>query len=436
MTTSAKPDFQISLEPERYELAAPPAYRFDVDRREFFKFLGAGILIIGALKNADALQESGARRTGESLPQEIGAWLHLGENSIVTVYTGKVEVGQNIRTSLSQCVAEELHVPVSKIQMVMGDTQLTPFDMGTFGSRTTPTMSPQLRKVAAAARDLLIGLAAAEWQIDRKRLIAADGRVTDPESKRTLEYAALAKGQQLTQTISTEDPLLPAAQWTVQGQSLPKVDGRDFVTGKHRYPCDQKLPGMLHGKILRPASFGATLASIDTHEAEKISGVTVVRDGNFVGVAAPSAEIASRAVAAIRAEWKAEPQPSNKELFDYLKQNATKGDDPTGDGSRFDAGSVEQALASADHRLQQTYTVSYIAHAPLEPRAALAQWSGDNLTVWTGTQRPFGVRGELAEAFRVPEKSIRVLMPDTGSGYGGKHTGEAAIEAARLARAA
>ena len=233
-------------------------------------------------------------------------------------------------------------VPVSEIKMVMGDTQLTPFDMGTFGSRTTPTMSPQLRKVAAAARDLLIGLAAAEWQIDRKRLIAADGRVTDPETKRSVEYAALAKGQQLTQTISTEDPLIPAAQWVVQGQSLAKVDGRDFVTGKHRYPSDHKLPGMLHGKILRPASFGATLASIDTHQAEQIPGVTVVRDGNFVGVVAPTAEIASRAVAAIRAEWKAEPQPSNKELFDYLKKNATKGEDPTGDGSRYEAGSMEK----------------------------------------------------------------------------------------------
>ena len=193
---------------------------------------------------------------------------------------------------------------------------------------------------------------------------------------------------------------------------------------------------MLHGKILRPASFGATLASIDTHQAEQIPGVTVARDGNFVGVVAPTAETASRAVAAIRAEWKAEPQPSNKELFEYLKNNATKGEDPTGDGSRYETGSVEKGLASADHRLQQTYTVSYIAHAPLEPRAALAQWSGDNLTVWTGTQRPFGVRSELAEAFRIPEESVRVLMPDTGSGYGGKHTGEAAIEAARLARAA
>jgi len=297
-------------------------------------------------------------------------------------------------------------------------------------------MSPQLRKVAAAARDLLIGLAANQWQIDRKRLVAADGKVTDPETKRSVEYAGLVKGQQFTQTISAEDLFIPPTQWTVQGQSLPKVDGRDFVTGKHRYPSDQTLSEMLHGKILRPASFGATLVSIDTHEAEQIPAVTVVHDGNFVGVAAPSAEIASRAVKAIRAEWKTEPQPSEKELFEYLKNNAVENKNPIRNASRDEAGSVEKALASADHRLQQTYTVSYIAHAPLEPRAALAQWSGDNLTVWTGTQRPFGVRSELAEAFRIPEDRVRVLMPDTGSGYGGKHTGEAAIEAARLARAA
>jgi isoquinoline 1-oxidoreductase len=193
---------------------------------------------------------------------------------------------------------------------------------------------------------------------------------------------------------------------------------------------------MLHGKILRPVSFGATLVSVDAHEAEQISAVTVVHDGNFVGVVAPSVEIASCAVKAIRAEWKTEPQPSGKDLFEYLKKNVVEDEDPTGNASRDTAGSVEKALASADHRLQQTYTVSYIAHAPLEPRAALAQWSGDNLTVWTGTQRPFGVRSELAEAFRIPEERVRVLMPDTGSGYGGKHTGEAAIEAARLARAA
>jgi isoquinoline 1-oxidoreductase len=164
--------------------------------------------------------------------------------------------------------------------------------------------------------------------------------------------------------------------------------------------------------------------------------VTAVHDGNFVGVAAPSTEAASAALAAIHADWKSEPQPSSKELFDYLKKNLGEGRDPPDDGDLYEVGSVDQALASAVHRLQQTYTVSYIAHVPLEPRAAAAKWDGDNLTVWTGTQRPFGVRTELAEAFHLPEDHIRVLMPDMGSGYGGKHTGETAIEAARLARAA
>jgi nicotinate dehydrogenase subunit B len=434
---SARDSEQIPLEPERYELRAAAPYHFDLDRRDFFKFLGAGIVVVSVLKPAIAAQESGGgrQRRGESLPQEIDAWLHLGDNGKVTVYTGKVEVGQNIRTSLSQAVAEELHVPIERIELVMGDTQLTPFDMGTFGSRTTPTMNLQLRKVAAAAREALVELAAQQWQADRLQLRAADWKVTDPKTNRTVDYAALLKGQQITRTIAAEQPLIPATQWKVAGQSVPRVDGRDFVTGGHRYPSDQKLPGMLYGKVLRPTAFNATLVSADTNKAEQM-GVTVVKDGNFLGVAAPSSKAAEAAVDAIHAEWKSEPQISNKELFDYLRKDATQGKDPSGDGDRFETGSVDKALSSADHKLQSTYTVQYIAHVPLEPRAALAKWDGDQLTVWTGTQRPFGVRGQLAEAFHIPEDHVRVLMPDTGSGYGGKHTGETAIEAARLARAA
>jgi len=434
---SDRTQVDIPLEPERYELTAAAPYHFDLDRREFFKFLGAGVLVVSVLKPALTAQESGGarQRRGDSLPKEINAWLHIGENGRVTVYTGKAEMGQNIRTSLSQAVSEELHVRVEQIDMVMGDTQLTPFDMGTFGSRTTPTMNPQLRKVAAAAREMLIGLAAAQWQTDREHLVAAEGKVSNPQNNRSVEFAKLTKGRQLTQTVADDIPLIPASNWKVAGQSAPKVDGREFVTGRHRYPSDQKLPDMLYGKVLRPTSFNATLVSVDAQKAEQM-GATVVHDGNFVGVAAASTDLASAAVAAIHAEWKSEPQPSSKELFDYLRKNMVEGKDPTGDGDRFDVGTVDQALGSADHRLQQTYTVSYIAHVPLEPRAALAKWDGDNLTVWTGTQRPFGVRGQLAEAFRMPEDRVRVLMPDTGSGYGGKHTGETAIEAARLARAA
>jgi len=432
-----KSQAQVPLEPERYELRAASPYHFDLGRRDFFKFLGAGIVVVSVLKPAVIAQESGAarQRRGESLPQEINAWLHIGENGKVTAYTGKVEIGQNIRTSLSQAVAEELHVPIENIEMVMGDTQLTPFDMGTFGSRTTPTMNLQLRKVASAARDVLVNLAAAQWKTDAQHLVAADGKVTDPHGNRSVEYAALMKGQQLTETLPAEDPLIPAANWSVAGKSVAKIEGREFVTGQHRYPSDQKLPDMLYGKVLRPPAFDATLVSVETQKAEQM-GATVVHDGNFVGAAAPTSQLAEAAAAAIHAEWKSEPQISNKELFEYLRKNTTEGKDPTGDGDRYDAGSVDQAMSSADHQLRQTYTVQYIAHTPLEPRAALAKWDGDQLTVWTGTQRPFGVRGQLAEAFRIPEDKIRVLMPDMGSGYGGKHTGETAIEAARLARAA
>src|SRR5215469_8235073 len=199
---STKTNFEIPLEPERYELRAGAPYRFDLDRRDFFKFLGGGRVIIKKLKPAMVAQESGGgRRRGESLPKEIDAWLHIGEDGKVTVYTGKVEVGQNIRTSLTQAVSEELHVPTSRIELVMGDTRLTPFDMGTFGSRTTPTMNLQLRRVAAAARDTLIGLAAAQWKTDPQHLKVADGKITDTRSNRSLDYAALTKGQQIAQTL-------------------------------------------------------------------------------------------------------------------------------------------------------------------------------------------------------------------------------------------
>jgi nicotinate dehydrogenase subunit B len=432
-----KVDHTAAFEPERYELHSPASAIFEADRREFFKFLGAGIFVVCAASKAAAFQESGGGRRGgeDNLPKEIDAWLHIGENGEITAFTGKVEIGQNIRTSLSQAVAEELRIPLKSVQLVMGDTQLVPFDMGTFGSRTTPVMNLQLRRVCAAARDALISLAAKQWNVDPGRLNATDGRILDPQSHRSATYPELVKGRQITQLLPAEDPLIPAEQWKVAGQSVPKVDGRDFVTGKHRYPSDYKLPDMLYGKVVRPPSFNATLLSANTREAEKMPGVTVVRDGNFLAFAAPTSTLAEKAAASVRAEWKSEPQPSTKELFEYLKKNQLPREEH-GDNSRHETGNVEPVFSSSEHRLTSTYNINYIAHAPLEPRAALAQWNGDQLTVWTGTQRPFGVRSELATAFRLPEEKVRVLMPDMGSGYGGKHTGDAALEAARLARAA
>jgi CO/xanthine dehydrogenase Mo-binding subunit len=430
------PGEKFALEPERYEFRAGPLHHFAMLRRDFFKLVGAGIAVLVVARESLALQETGGHRRfrGEELPQAITAWLHVGADGGVTVFTGKVEVGQNIRTSLAQSVADELRVPFAAVRLVMGDTARTPFDMGTFGSRTTPTMAPQLRRAAAAARALLVEAAAEKWNVPAERLVAADGKVADPASRRSLSYAELARGKTLLQSIPEEEPITPAARWTVAGTSVPKADARAFVTGRHRYTPDLHVPGMLYGKVLRPASFGATLASLDTAAAEALPGVVVVHDGEFVGVAAGSEGAAERALAAIRVTWKTAPQPSSAELFSYLKKNVEDGDE---DRYRSEAGSVEEGLARAAHRLEETYTVAYIAHAPLEPRAALAEWAADGtLTVWTGTQRPFFVRDELARAFRLAEDRVRVLVPDTGAAYGGKHTGDAALEAARIARAA
>ncbi len=423
-----------AIEPERYEFRATPIHQFELARRDFFKILGAGIAVFAIAKDALAAQETAPGHRSfhnEELPKDISAWLHVGEDGVVTGFTGKAEIGQNIRTSLAQTIADELRVPFESVRMVTADTALTPFDAGTFGSRTTPTMTPELRRVASAARDLLVEAAAKEWNAAPAGLVAADARVTDPASGRSLKYAELARGKTLAQNLPAEDPVTPATQWTIAGKAIPKVDGRAFVTGKHQYTTDLHPAGMLHGKVLRPPSFGATLTSCDDSAAKTMPGVFVVRDGDFVGVAAPSAHEAQRALNAIRAQWKAVAQISDKEIFSYLKQNAAAKSE---DRFRKQKGSVEEGLASAVHRLDAAYTVAYIAHAPLEPRAAVAQWTDGKLMVWTGTQRPFANRDELAAIFHLPESSVRVIVPDTGSAYGGKHTSDAAIEAARLAR--
>lgn len=425
------------LEPERYEAFAKPWHEFAWDRRSFLKVFGGGIAVL-LIRFPGELpaQESGRMQTRSPLPKALDAWLHIGPHGEITVYTGKVEVGQNIRTSLAQQVAEELRVPVEAVSLVMGDTALTPFDLGTFGSRSTPQMGTQLRRVAATARQLLIELAAQRWSVAPETLRAADGFVTEIQGSRRIAYAELAAGQALTKAVLADPPLESPTQWSVAGQPVPKRDGVAFVTGRHRYTTDLLLPGMLYGRILRPPAFGAVLESLDDAAARSLPGVIVVRDGDFVGVVAPTPEQAEQALRALQATWKQVPQPSRQTLFGDLRRSAATAEQLDGQGIQHVQGQPQAMRASLPELFQATYTVDYIAHAPLEPRAAVAQWDNGRLTVWTGTQRPFAVRDELAAAFHLPTSAVRVIVPDTGSAYGGKHTGEAAIEAARLAQVA
>lgn len=420
---------QDLIAPEQYELREAPAYDFSMNRRRFFSVLGSGVAVAFTASNS-----LGAALTGTlTAPEDqVNAWIHIGEKGNITVYTGKAEVGQNIRTSLAQIVAEELKIPVDRISMVMGDTALTPYDRGTFGSRSIPYMGPQLRKAAATARELLINMAAEQWKADRASLSVADGMIKNTKTGQSIAYGALTKGKELLKPVDDSVQVTPVDRWQVAGTSVPKVNGASFVTGRHQYVSDMKLPGMLYGKILRAPAYGASLVSVDVSAAKKMKDVTVVHDGDFVGVAAQSPHAASEALKAIKAEWKTAPQPSRSEIFDYLKQKSA----PANGRDSNIKGDVDNAYASSDIKIAQTFYIDYIAHAPLEPRAGLAEWKADKLTVWTGTQRPFGVQEDLQEVFHIAKENIRVIQPDTGSGYGGKHTGEAGIEAARLAREA
>ena len=420
---------EYAIEPERYELSETQRYRFELERRDFLRVVGGGLVVVAAIPSVFA-QESGRGAQARGDTPDLSAWLHIDEQGRVTVYTGKTEIGQNIRTSLAQAVADELRLPLGAITMVMADTDLTPYDAGTFGSQSTPRMGRQLSRAAATAREMLIDQAAAQWQVDRATLTARDGRIVSGGGK-SAAYGELTKGQKLAGAVAADPAVTPAAQWNVRGKPETKVDGRAFVTGRHQYTPDVVRPGLLYGTVLRPNAIGATLASLDDTRARAIAGVSIVRDGDFAGVVAPTERAARRAAAAVEAKWTpAAPQPSSSTIYDHLKKIPDAARAP----SPFTTGNVAEVKAARS--FDASYRIPYIAHVPLEPRAAVAEWTEGKLTVWTGTQRPFGVRTELAEAFRIPETRVRVIVPDTGSAYGGKHTGEYAIEAARLAKAA
>jgi isoquinoline 1-oxidoreductase len=424
------------VEVERYELSESRRYTFELERREFMRILsvmGGGLLVIAAPPGA-AAQEAGRAGQRRADSPELGAWLHIDREGKITGYTGKTEVGQNIRTSLAQAIADELRVPLTAVTLVMADTELTPYDAGTFGSLSTPRMARQLSRAAATAREMLIGQAAARLNVDRARVSVKDGRIAAPGTT-SLTYGELVDGQKLTGTIPAEPAVTPAAQWEVRGKPAKKVNGRAIVTGHHAYTSDLVRPNMGIGRVVR-GNIGATLVAVKDDGARAIPDVTVVKDGEFVGVVAPTERIARTAVAAIQTEWRAlEGQPNSETIYEHLKKSSERSATGRTPAPTI-VGDVAKATASASGTFEASYRIPYIAHVPLEPRAAVAEWTDGKLTVWAGTQRPFGVRVELAEAFRIPEANVRVIVPDTGSAYGGKHTGEHAIEAARLAKGA
>jgi CO/xanthine dehydrogenase Mo-binding subunit len=416
------------------ELLEPIRFRFAMDRRAFVQVLGAGV-VITAIGTPTFAQRRGRNRGGffGGPPAPLSARFHFAEDGTITVLSGKVDAGQGARCELAQAAAEELRVPVGRIKMELSNTASCPNDGMTAGSGTTPRTVPTMRQAAAALRKLLTDRAAEMWSVDADAIQVEDGKLEHPATKRSATYIEIAVDPELAKRLgeppAADTRVSPPDKWTTLGTEQPAPLARDKVTGRHEYPSDIKRPGMLYGKVLRSPKYRAKLLHADLAPAKAMDGIIGVEDGEFIGVVGPTAFAAARAIEAVAktATRGDVDMPDSDQLAHYLRAHAEGG---------APKNPFAEEAAKAPKFLQATYIIPYVQHAPLEPRTAVAEWIEGRLKVWTATQNPFGVRSELANALHLSEDSVHVVVRDFGSAYGGKHTGECAIEAARLAQAA
>ena len=362
------------------------------------------------------------------------AWVHVGSDGAITAYTGKVEAGQGTRTALALLVAEELAVGPGSVALSMARTDSSPFDLGTFGSRSMPHAAPPLRAAAAGAFRLLRESAAAKFGLSPDAVTASGGIFAGPDGAPNASYGELVAGQRRVERVPADEPVRGAADWRAAGRRVRAARSVDAVTGAKKFPSDLRIDGMLHGAVVHPPSAGAELISADTGAAEAIAGVTVVRQDGVIGVVAAAESQVRAALSAIKADWREKTGPVTAQLESYLRERPSDGDGRWGP-FRHNEGDVAAAFTAGPVRVEASYKAAYVAHVPLEPRAALARWSGDELVVWTATSTPFRARGELAKALDIAESGVHVIVPDFGGGFGGKHGSAVALEAARLARA-
>ncbi|MFT3870562.1 MAG: molybdopterin-dependent oxidoreductase [Nibricoccus sp.] len=430
MSTHFLPDEIHSGQPSDLMASLP-------SRREFLKRLGAGLMVYVALSpsfgfGAEVSEAARPLTTRPKIPTDFNAFLSIGEDGRVTCFTGKIEMGQGPITSLPQMLAEDLDVPVDSIDIVMGDTELCPFDAGTWGSLTTRAFGPLLRAAATEARSVLILLGAEALQVPADQLITRDGLVIDlKDPSRSISYGKLTKGKKIERHLEVKPDLKKPSQFKIAGKPLLRRDARDKVTGKARYTGDLRLPGMLYARVLRPPAHGARILNVDTSAARAIAETVVVEQTDLIAVLHALPEVAEEALAKIRAEYA--PSPStldDKNIYDHLTQAQV----PVRVVKQ--AGTIDPRQTKPARTLEATYRNAYVAHAPMETHTALANVEEKNATVWASTQNPFGAREEIAKALGLPTTSVRVITPHVGGGFGGKSANRQAVEAALLSKAA
>ncbi|MHC1731695.1 MAG: molybdopterin cofactor-binding domain-containing protein [Bacteroidales bacterium] len=403
--------------------------RTGIKRRSFIKVLGGGIILFFTPWNAiDLLALPAPQR--RTLTKDYNAFLHIATDGTVSCFTGKIEMGQGIITSLAQMIAEELNVPLAKVKMVMGDTDLCPYDAGTWGSLTTRAFGPAMRAAAAEARAVLVQMASEKLGVATDRLEVADGVVMELGNPSVrVSYAELAQGKKLERYLDVKPAPEDYTKYTLVGKSLKHSDAYEKVTGRAKYTGDLKLPGMLHARILRPPSHGAKLVSADLSVVEAMEGVQVVREGDFIAVLSENRDLADLAVVRINAEYSSEElNVSNSTVFDYINRGEYRSNVVRSDGD------LEVAAQQSGRLFAHEYHDPYLAHAPIETHTALANLEDGKMTVWAATQSPFGLQDSIVRELGMSLETVRVITPFVGGGFGGKSSSAQGVEAARLAR--
>ncbi|MBA4322261.1 MAG: isoquinoline 1-oxidoreductase [Odoribacter sp.] len=400
-----------------------------IKRRDFFKLLGGGILILFQPWNTFEIMALPAEQA-RSLSKDYNAFLHIAEDGTVSCFTGKIEMGQGIITSLAMMMADELNVGLEKVKMVMGDTDLCPYDAGTWGSLTTRSFGPAMRAAAAEARGVLFELASEQLSAPESRLRAKNGVITDIENpEKSVTYGQLTKGRKIEKYLDMKPSVEDYTKFTIVGKSFNHSDAVLKVTGQAKFTGDLRLPGMVFARILRPPSHGAKLLSADVTGAEKTEGVNVVRDGDFIAVLSEDCNKADVAIGRIKAEYSFDEMKVNdKTIFEWLLKA-----DSASNVVRS-AGDISTGRQLSETIIESEYRDVYLAHAPIETHTALANFEGDKLTVWAATQSPFGLQDGIVRELGLPREKVRVITPFVGGGFGGKSAYQQGVEAARLAK--
>lgn len=406
------------------------AAAYPLNRRDFLKRLGGGIIVLWAAPTNLASPLAAQERMQRGYPSDFNAYLRIGEDGRVSCFTGKIEMGQGIVTSLAQELAEEFEISLDVIDMVMGDTDLCPYDRGTWGSQSTRFFGPALRAAGAEAKAVLIELASEQLKIPQNRLTVKDGVVLEKaKPSNRVTYAQLAKGQKIARQLSEKAIVKSAADFKMIGKPVTRRDGLEKVTGQAKYTADIQFPDLLYARILRPPAHEAKLKSVDTTAAQQIAGVQIIRDGDLVAVLHKYPDVAENALKKVKAEFDTPAaNVDDQSIFDHLLKVAPEGQVVS------TGGDLATGQKNASATFESTYLNSYVAHAPMEPHTATAKMEVDKITVWASTQSPFGAKDEIAQALGMPAEKVRVITPYVGGGFGGKSRNLQVVEAARLAK--